>query len=93
MTNQLSQKKVKTRKVHQCQACGDRQEVGASLERTVHTEDGQIYSCYWCYTCVGFMAKMDAQDLEDGFNFDIWECDGYKEYCDKLMLAGQVERK
>ena len=80
MTTQISQKRVKTRKLHQCQACGVMCAVGSFLERTVHSEDSRLYSCYWCATCVGFMAKLDYQDVEDGFNFDIWECDGYEEY-------------
>lgn len=76
----IAEKRVKTRKIHPCRACGAQLAAGSTVERTVNADDGRIYSSYWCGSCVKFMCQMDPWDLEDGFNFDIWEYDGYTEF-------------
>jgi len=76
----IAKKVVKTRKLHQCRACGLQLAIGLKVIRTVNVNDGRIYSSYWCNLCVKFMYQMDPNDLDFGFNYDIWEYDGYAEF-------------
>ncbi len=76
----IKQKIVTTRKTHNCSACGSLLPIGIKVDTSINVDDGRISTCYWCAFCVGFMATMDPGDLEFGFDGDIWEYDGYKEF-------------
>jgi len=83
----LSQRVVqKTRKEHRCQACGSMVAARATMQVTTAAGDDSIYRCYWCPACVLFLSKLDPSDLDDGFNYDIQEHDGYEEFIEAFVL-------
>ena len=77
----LSQKKVTTRKPHVCQACGILYPIGVQMDVVNQVLDGKLASSYWCATCQAFLALQDPLDVFDaGFDRDIWEWEGYREF-------------
>lgn len=76
----ISQKMVRTRKKHQCQACAALFAIGSYVNTTTTVDDGRIGTYYWCDVCMAFMGTMDDDDLEQGFNYDIKENEGYAEF-------------
>lgn len=85
MAKRIKQHDVVTRKDHQCQACGEVIPAGTKTEKTVNTEDGRISSHYWCWICRAYMSHMDPIDLEQGFNFDIWDDGEYAAFRDAVV--------
>ncbi len=83
MSELIRQQEVTTRKAHNCQACGSLLAIGSKVNTTVSTDDGRIGTFYWCAICISFIGtEMDPEDREEGFGYDIWEYDGYKEFAE-----------
>ncbi len=67
--NIISEKKVKTRKPHNCWGCKQQIPIG-TLTQTVTSIDGASMSTvYWCDKCQAFMDTLDSYDMQDGFDY------------------------
>lgn len=62
----ISQKLVKTRKLHHCWGCAKKFPVGSELWCCV-SKDDVITRSYWCQTCQEFVAN--DPDSQDGYLF------------------------
>lgn len=60
MCQNISQKRVKTRKPHRCFGCMRQVPIGTMIQRTVSAEDGRASSAYWCDICC------DSMDNDSG---------------------------
>lgn len=81
MSTIIWSRRVKVRKAHQCQACGEVIEVGTTVAATCNADEGTLATSYWCDVCVRFMtSELGIGNCEDGFSYDIWDFDGYREF-------------
>ena len=76
--NLISDKKVKTRKMHKCWGCLESIPIGTSTTRITSVDGGEIASVYWCDRCEKFLSKLSLLDKEDGFLFgELKSLEGY----------------
>jgi hypothetical protein len=55
----ISSKRVRTRKPHQCWACGDTFESGVDMMRVTEVEHSEgIWSTYYCLCCDEYLDKV-----------------------------------
>jgi hypothetical protein len=64
MAEFISEKNIKTRKKHQCFGCLDTYPAGENMRRHVCTDNGKIYSLYFCEECNEIIAN-NADYFED----------------------------
>lgn len=80
MARTLTERRVVTRKPHRCQACGVESPKGARMDYVVNIDNGTFMAFHFCLVCVEFMGTLPWNDIEEGFDGDIWEWDGYSEF-------------
>lgn len=75
----LSDKKVKTRKQHQCFGCLRIFPAKSEMRRQVNTGDDGLYSVYSCPACDGLMAYFDdyGDGFPEGFSREMKQEDGF----------------
>jgi len=81
---QLSSRKVLTRKEHRCPGCSIKYPLGTEMQKTVGKMDGDFQSTYWCMPCNLFLADKWQEcdgEIEDG---DCWEYPEYREFREQV---------
>lgn len=75
----LEDKRVITRKLHNCRGCQQLYPKGTSMRYTTNVDSGFLHS-YWCNRCVEFMKTLDPWDKMDGFAYgDLLNYDNYRQ--------------
>lgn len=64
---ELSEKEVKTRKVHRCEWCNEGIEIGEQAHARTYLFDGDFCSGHLHPECWDAMDRSDTTDLEDGW--------------------------
>lgn len=67
----VAEKKVKTRKSHNCWGCTDEYPAGSEMKAVTCTDGGKIETIYWCNTCDSYLRKHRAEldPWNDGFTY------------------------
>lgn len=65
----LKQKKVKTRKPHNCFGCAKKFPAGSKMVYNVAVDNGDFSYAYWCETCGNIMDQLENWEREDGIYF------------------------
>ena len=66
MSEILHWKEVKTRKPHRCFGCQKTYPAGTEMTHAAYADGGSVDGCYWCETCVEYMARYFEPGDETG---------------------------
>ena len=74
----VAEKKVKTRKSHNCWGCMGEIPPGTEIQTVTSKDGGVIATVYWGDRCQSFMDTLDSYDRQDGFAYgELSEDDRY----------------
>jgi hypothetical protein len=74
----LQDRKVVTRKSHNCWGCRREYPAGTTMQLITESEGNHIMNSYWCNICMDFRATLEPYQVEDGFDFgDMLNFDDY----------------
>lgn len=79
MSDCLSAKLVTARKPHNCTVCGSLIAIGNKYERSVNTDDGEMYTLKTCMACYNYIqdncSKCDGQpDCFEEYEKMVFDC-------------------
>ncbi len=93
----LTDKKVVTRKSHQCHGCGHSYPAKSEMRYTTSVDGGDMSSAYWCKTCDEVINKnYDYVDLQNGIGFGEvkdWDIPFWESVNLKYQVDSQFEQK
>ena len=80
--NLISEKKVKVRKAHNCWGCTKLFPIKSDMQVVKYSEEGHVYSVYWCKFCQSVLTKRFEHD--DTFAYS--ELKDTQEYLEELNI-------
>lgn len=69
MSYAINVKEVKIRKPHKCWGCGRLFPTGTLMESNVSTDEGKIFTTYFCETCQNVVDKAADWYEDEGIGF------------------------
>lgn len=78
--DQLSLKKLKIRKPHNCWGCAEEFQPSTEMTKSVAVDQGEFSSSYWCEDCETIMNNLEHWEKEDGIKYGEFNDSDYDDY-------------